>query len=77
MTMQWEGYRLRIRYDETFHGGYLPGAALGLSSLDAEGFTRDAWGTPANRIRYAVHGGVTRSPPLVDSRTIRWPKIRT
>lgn len=44
---------------ETFHAGFLPGAALGLSSLDAEGFTRDAWGTAANRIRYAVHGGVT------------------
>jgi type II secretory pathway pseudopilin PulG len=39
-----------------FRGGYLPGAALALSPLDAEGFVRDAWMQPANRIRYAVHG---------------------
>lgn len=43
---------------ETFHGGLLPAAALGLSGLDAEGFLRDAWGSPANRIRYAVFGGL-------------------
>jgi len=43
---------------ETFHGGLLPAAALGLSGLDAEGFLRDAWGGPANRIRYAVFGGI-------------------
>jgi prepilin-type N-terminal cleavage/methylation domain-containing protein len=42
---------------ETFHGGYLPAAALGLSALDAEGFARDPWGTSANRLRYAVWGG--------------------
>lgn len=41
-----------------FHSGYLPAAALGLSAVDAEGFARDAWGSPANRIRYAVFGGV-------------------
>jgi prepilin-type N-terminal cleavage/methylation domain-containing protein len=41
----------------TFHGGFLPAAALGLSGLDSEGFARDAWGGPANRIRYAVFGG--------------------
>jgi prepilin-type N-terminal cleavage/methylation domain-containing protein len=41
----------------TFHSGYLPAAALGLSPVDAEGFARDAWGGPANRIRYAVFGG--------------------
>ena len=40
-----------------FHGGYLPAAALGLGSLDREGFARDAWGSEGNRIRYAVHGG--------------------
>jgi prepilin-type N-terminal cleavage/methylation domain-containing protein len=40
----------------TFYGGWLPSATLGLSPLDAEGFARDAWGTPANRIRYAVFG---------------------
>jgi prepilin-type N-terminal cleavage/methylation domain-containing protein len=40
----------------TFHGGWLPSATLGLSPLDPQGFLRDAWGTPANRIRYAVFG---------------------
>ena len=40
-----------------FHDGYLPAASLGLSGLDPEGFLRDAWMTPRNRIRYAVHGG--------------------
>ena len=39
-----------------FHSGFLPAAALGLAPLDAEGFVRDAWMQPANRIRYAVHG---------------------
>jgi hypothetical protein len=37
--------------------GLLPAAALGLAPLDAEGFARDPWGTPANRLRYAVWGG--------------------
>ena len=41
----------------TFHGGLLPAAALGLSGLDPEGFARDGWGGPGNRIRYAVFGG--------------------
>ncbi len=41
----------------TFHGGLLPAAALGLAGLDPEGFVRDPWGAPANRIRYAVFGG--------------------
>jgi len=40
-----------------FHDGFLPGASLGLSPLDANGFVRDPWGTPSNRIRYAVFGG--------------------
>jgi len=40
-----------------FFDGFLPAATLGLSPLDAEGFARDAWGTNANRIRYAVFGG--------------------
>lgn len=43
----------------TFHAGYLPAAALGLSPLDGEGFARDPWGGPANRIRYAVFGAAT------------------
>jgi len=42
---------------ERFHDGLLPGAALGLSPLDDRGFVRDAWGSPRNRIRYAVFGG--------------------
>lgn len=41
----------------TFHAGFLPGAALGLASLDANGFLRDGWGGERNRIRYAVHAG--------------------
>jgi prepilin-type N-terminal cleavage/methylation domain-containing protein len=40
----------------TFYGGWLPAATLGLSPLDAQGFLRDAWGTGANRVRYAVFG---------------------
>lgn len=39
-----------------FHEGFLPGATLGLSPLDAQGFVRDGWGGEANRIRYAVFG---------------------
>jgi prepilin-type N-terminal cleavage/methylation domain-containing protein len=39
---------------ERFHDGLLPAAALGLAPLDDEGFQRDAWGTRANRLRYAV-----------------------
>lgn len=39
-----------------FHGGFLPGATLGLGELDGEGFARDAWGSRGNRIRYAVAG---------------------
>ncbi|MDH5264012.1 MAG: type II secretion system GspH family protein [Betaproteobacteria bacterium] len=58
-----------------FHGGYLPAAALGLASLDPEGFARDGWGTEANRIRYAVFGdgralnGVTN--PLTRANGVR------
>jgi len=40
-----------------FYDGYLPGATLGLSPLDAQGFVRDAWNTESSRIRYAVFGG--------------------
>jgi prepilin-type N-terminal cleavage/methylation domain-containing protein len=39
-----------------FHDGFLPAATLGFAPLDAEGFARDAWGTPRNRLRYAVFG---------------------
>jgi prepilin-type N-terminal cleavage/methylation domain-containing protein len=39
-----------------FHGGYLPGASLGLAPLDPEGFVRDPWQGPQSRVRYAVYG---------------------
>ena len=39
-----------------FHDGFLSGATLGLAPLDPEGFVRDAWMGPRNRIRYAVFG---------------------
>jgi prepilin-type N-terminal cleavage/methylation domain-containing protein len=39
------------------YDGFLPAASLGLLPLDDEGFLRDAWGTKANRVRYAVFGG--------------------
>ncbi|HYC44778.1 MAG TPA: hypothetical protein VED01_04760 [Burkholderiales bacterium] len=45
--------------------GYFPAAALGWSPVDAQGFALDAWGSAANRIRYAVAsdavGGVTNA----------------
>jgi prepilin-type N-terminal cleavage/methylation domain-containing protein len=37
--------------------GFVPGAALGLPELDAQGLARDAWGSEGNRLRYAVDGG--------------------
>jgi prepilin-type N-terminal cleavage/methylation domain-containing protein len=40
---------------------WLPAAAaLGLAPLDAEGFQRDPWGSPRNRLRYAVFGAGSR-----------------
>ena len=45
----------------SFHAGFLPGAALGLASLDSQGFLRDAWGGEGNRVRYAVHAGSINS----------------
>jgi hypothetical protein len=39
-----------------FYDGYLPGATLGLAPLDVEGYVRDPWATPRNRLRYAVYG---------------------
>ena len=44
-----------------FHAGFFPGAALGLASLDAQGFLRDGWGGERNRVRYAVHGAAINS----------------
>ena len=34
--------------------GYFPAAELGFAASDGYGYARDAWATPANRIRYAV-----------------------
>jgi hypothetical protein len=34
--------------------GYLPARTLGISPVDNNGFALDGWGTPDNRIRYAV-----------------------
>lgn len=34
--------------------GFVPAATLGLSPVDANGFSLDAWGITPNRIRYAV-----------------------
>lgn len=36
------------------HYGYLPAAALGFQPTDPQGYAVDAWGTAANRLRYAV-----------------------
>lgn len=41
--------------------GYLPAATLGLAPLDSEGYLRDAWRTPDNRMRYAVYLGTINS----------------
>jgi len=42
--------------------GFLPAAALGLPAPDANGYALDAWGTAANRIRYAVTSQRVGSP---------------
>jgi type II secretory pathway pseudopilin PulG len=42
-----------------FYGAYLPAATLGLPNVDGEGYARDPWGSPRNRMRYAVFGGVS------------------
>lgn len=52
-----------------FTDGFLPGAALGLSPLDAEGYVRDAWDSPRNRIRYAVYGGTVNAVAQALTRT--------
>ncbi len=44
-----------------FYGGYLPAATLGLTGVDAQGFARDPWATPASRVRYAVFGGAVNA----------------
>jgi type II secretory pathway pseudopilin PulG len=42
-----------------FYAGVLPAASLGLAGVDADGFARDPWGSPRNRLRYAVFGGAS------------------
>jgi type II secretory pathway pseudopilin PulG len=42
-----------------FYGGFLPAASLGLAGVDADGFARDPWGSPRNRLRYAVFGAAS------------------
>ena len=37
-----------------FYDGFVPAATLGITPIDGQGFTIDAWGLPQNRIRYAV-----------------------
>ena len=39
-----------------FYGAYLPAATLGLANVDGDGYARDPWASPRNRIRYAVSG---------------------
>lgn len=52
-----------------FYDGYLPAAALGLSPLDGDGFLRDAWESPRNRVRYAVYGGAVNGVAQALTRT--------
>jgi type II secretory pathway pseudopilin PulG len=42
-----------------FYGAYLPAATLGVMNVDSDGYARDPWGSPRNRIRYAVFGAGT------------------
>ena len=47
------------------YNGFLPGALLGFTPVDSEGFALDAWGgTAANRIRYAVSNHPVGAAPL-------------
>jgi len=52
-----------------FTDGWLPAAALGLAPLDAEGYLRDAWDSPRNRVRYAVYGGAVNGVAQALTRT--------
>jgi prepilin-type N-terminal cleavage/methylation domain-containing protein len=52
-----------------FHGGFLPGATLGMNDLDAEGYARDAWGSHGNRLRYAVASNTVGTMPAVLTRS--------
>jgi prepilin-type N-terminal cleavage/methylation domain-containing protein len=59
--------------------GYVPGATLGLTSVDANGFVVDSWGLTSNRVIYSVAdnnltGGScvgTQMSPLTTSNGIR------
>jgi hypothetical protein len=37
-----------------FFDGFVPGVTLGLTNLDSQGYSVDAWGLQQNRIRYAI-----------------------
>ena len=52
-----------------FTDGWLPGAALGVAPLDSEGYLRDAWDSPRNRVRYAVYGGAVNGVAEALTRT--------
>ncbi len=45
-----------------FFNGFLPAATLGFTPTDAQGYALDAWGLPANRIRYAVSNATVTNP---------------
>jgi type II secretory pathway pseudopilin PulG len=58
----------------TYHG-FLPAATLGFRATDGQGYASDAWGSAANRIRYAVSnqaiGGTTNTNALTRTHGMR------
>ncbi|MDB5926782.1 MAG: hypothetical protein JWN13_5718 [Betaproteobacteria bacterium] len=42
--------------------GFLPAVTLGFTPVDSQGFAIDGWGTPQNRIRYAVANQTVNGP---------------
>jgi prepilin-type N-terminal cleavage/methylation domain-containing protein len=42
--------------------GFLPAVTLGFTPVDAQGYAIDGWGTPQNRIRYAVSNQTVNGP---------------
>ena len=52
-----------------FYGGFLPAATLGLHDVDGEGFARDPWTSPRNRLRYAVFGAGSAINGVTDALT--------
>lgn len=47
------------------YNGFLPGATLGLQSVD--GYVRDGWGLDQNRLRYAVYSTLGTTIPVANS----------